>query len=781
MGQPLYGYGWNGNDFMKRVELLAPCGNYEGFLAAVNAGADAVYLGGRQFGARAYADNFSEEELVKVIRQAHLFGVKVYLTVNTLIKERELSELYQYLRPFYEAGLDGAIVQDMGVFQLLKRSFPGLLLHASTQMTITGVYGAKYLKEQGCSRVVPARELSLKEIKRMKEEADIEVEAFIHGAMCYSYSGQCLMSSMIGGRSGNRGRCAQPCRLPYKVAGKEGFFLSLKDMNTIEHIPELIEAGIDSFKIEGRMKRPEYVAGTVSVYRKYIDCYYKNKDFCIAPEDRKLLSRLYIRSETGNGYYDQEKGRDMLTLKKPGYNEADTALLKQLNEKYIRDLPRIPVNMRVCCKTGEPLFGEVRLCLPDVNRGPAKEICCSLTGPVVEKADNRVTNREEIREQLRKTGGTPFIVSECQVESEGDPFVPVKWLKELRRGLLQEIYAVCGERTRGEKEDGEKEDGEKEYDENVSDTGKESPVERRQKVDNICYLTSFVQTKEQFFALFEAFSINKSISVAEKRKEGFFECLIVDADLFSEEESVRERLFGSGICWGIRCPVIIREKDEAWLKRLQELIAEGKPEYIYCASIDAYFWAESIPYRGRLAGEASLYAWNSKACRFWGKTLDRITISPELSSREIRELCGACILREDGQELLNKLEISVYGRTPLMVTANCVKLSSERCDKNRNRYAELTDRFQNVFPVYTNCSHCYNMIYNCLPASCYDSMWMLRQDGIRNFRTEFTVEDAEETVRVYKTFKGLLTSEIKKTEKTTNMRTTSGRLRKGVE
>ena len=320
----------------KRVELLAPCGNYASFLAAVNAGADAVYLGGKQFGARAYAENFSEKEVVAAIKKAHLLGIKVYLTVNTLVKEQEFSMLSAYLRPFYEAGLDGAIVQDMGVFCFLRENFPTLKLHASTQMTITGVFGAAYLQEMGCKRIVPARELSLEEIKEIKRKVPIEIETFIHGAMCYCYSGQCLMSGMIGGRSGNRGRCAQACRLPYKIAGKEGYYLSLKDMNTIEHIPKLIEAGIDSFKIEGRMKRPEYTAGVVAVYRKYIDKYYAGgKHFVVEKQDKKLLSSLYIRSETGNGYYEKERGADMLTLHNPGYNKADQALLKKLRKQYI--------------------------------------------------------------------------------------------------------------------------------------------------------------------------------------------------------------------------------------------------------------------------------------------------------------------------------------------------------------------------------------------------------------------------------------------------------------
>lgn len=246
----------------RRVELLAPAGNPEGFYGAIHAGADAVYLGGERFGARAYADNFTAEEIIACIRYAHIWGRRVYLTVNTLVKETEFEELFPYLQPLYKAGLDGVIVQDIGVFCFIRDHFPGLELHVSTQMTLTGTYGAELLKEMGAVRIVPARELSLSEIRELKTATGLQVETFIHGAMCYCYSGQCLFSSILGGRSGNRGRCAQPCRLPFQVEheGKTSavcYPLSLKDMCTIEHIPELLDAGIDSFKIEGRMKKPE--------------------------------------------------------------------------------------------------------------------------------------------------------------------------------------------------------------------------------------------------------------------------------------------------------------------------------------------------------------------------------------------------------------------------------------------------------------------------------------------------------------------------------------------
>lgn len=272
-------------DFNK-IELLAPAGSYEAFEAALGAGADAVYLGGPDFGARAYAKNFSQEELIRAIRTAHLHGRKLYLTVNTLLKNKELQEkLYASLKPAYEEGLDAVIVQDMGVLRFIRRVFPDLPIHASTQMAVTGPEGMKFLESLGVSRVVPARELSLEELKTMHKESPIEIETFIHGALCYSISGQCLMSSILGGRSGNRGRCAQPCRLPYQIKEKGSRFtgdrelcpLSLKDICTLDILPEILDAGVVSLKIEGRMKQPEYTAAVTGIYRKYLDILKNNK------------------------------------------------------------------------------------------------------------------------------------------------------------------------------------------------------------------------------------------------------------------------------------------------------------------------------------------------------------------------------------------------------------------------------------------------------------------------------------------------------------------------
>lgn len=297
-------------------EILAPCGSYEILEAAVHAGASACYVGGHKFGARAYAENFDNDSILRAIEFAHLHGCKLYLTVNTLFKDKEIDMLYDYLLPLYKYGLDAVIVQDFGVFMFIRRLFPDIKIHCSTQMNITSLYGASLMKEQGASRIVAARELSLDRIKEIKSQADIEIEAFVHGAMCYSYSGQCLMSSFAGTRSGNRGRCAQPCRKKYNGE----YLLSMKDMCTLENIPELIAAGIDSFKIEGRMKNEYYVASAVSAYRELADDCINGRFSVKKANDMKFkLANIYSRGGFCGGYFFTHNAADMISTERPNH------------------------------------------------------------------------------------------------------------------------------------------------------------------------------------------------------------------------------------------------------------------------------------------------------------------------------------------------------------------------------------------------------------------------------------------------------------------------------
>ncbi len=420
----------------RRAELLAPAGSFDSMKAAIAAGADAVYIGGSRFGARAYADNPGEEQLLSAIDYAHFYGIPLYLTVNTLVKEQEFNSLYEYLEPYCARGLDAVIVQDMGVLAAVRKWFPALRVHASTQMTVTGVNGAALLKEMGVSRVVAARELSLKELRRIHEEVDIQIESFVHGALCYCYSGQCLLSSLIGGRSGNRGRCAQPCRLPYEVL-KDGrtltqkdrrYVMSLKDLCTLDILPDILESGVCSLKIEGRMKSPRYTAGVVSVYRKYLDRYIKNGPggYYVEETDKRLLSDLFDRGGYTTGYYGQHNGKDMVVLKeKPSFRRTDQALLDRIDAEYIRTGKKRRIGGRLSAKTGEPL----RLLLWTEDGTVAAQV----EGAVVRKARKQPMTAECLERQVRKTGGTPFVFDRLETEADEDGFVQVRELNELRR------------------------------------------------------------------------------------------------------------------------------------------------------------------------------------------------------------------------------------------------------------------------------------------------------------------------------------------------------------
>lgn len=413
------------------TELLAPAGSYESLVAAVNAGADAVYMGGSRFGARAFADNPQEDKFIEGLHYAHLHGAKVYMTVNTLFKDKELSELVDFILPYYREGVDAVLVQDVGVLKVLREEFPDLPVHASTQMTVANVYSAKLLKECGITRVVPARELSLAEVKRIKEEAEIEVETFVHGALCYSYSGQCLMSSLIGGRSGNRGRCAQTCRLDYHTDEWEGNLLSLKDLCALDILPDLIDAGIDSFKIEGRMKSPRYTAGVTEVWRKYIDLYLAKgrNGYHVDKKDREMLSDLFDRGGFTNGYYYEHNGPDMMAWDPKKARLSQEELYSYLDEKYVNVVKKIPVKGDAIIKLG----AKIQLSA----RAFGKFACVSADAP--DAARTKALSEADIRKQLEKTGSTMWEWKSLKIDTDEKAFVPMGVLNEMRRQVLDEL------------------------------------------------------------------------------------------------------------------------------------------------------------------------------------------------------------------------------------------------------------------------------------------------------------------------------------------------------
>lgn len=482
-----------------RPEILAPCGNMNSLKAAIAAGADACYLAGNSFGARAYADNFSDKELLEAIELAHLHDVKVYLTCNTLIKNSELLGVFKMLEPLAYAGLDAVLVQDYGVMRLVREYLPELPIHTSTQMNILTPEGARLAKERGASRVVAAREMTIPELARIKKEADIEVEAFVHGAMCLCYSGRCLMSSMIGGRSGNRGRCAQPCRQKYNGE----YLLSMRDLCTLEYIPQLIEAGVDSLKIEGRMKNEYYTAATVEAYRILVD-EYMNGSFTeekVKKYEDRLLD-IFNRGGFSSGYMLRNRDEEvwdeaLIDSSMPGRRgvkvgevskikdgqvsfkalkdissgddllvDADVAILLTSNKSVktgefvtlnAPETKRISKGMNIYRTRCSSLLKEIDGLISRDNRIPINgyvravtgkrlkitfsydDISVTVKGDVVAEASNRPVDRDTISNKVSQLGNTDFVMEKLDVETDGKSFVRIGDLSELRREAVEEL------------------------------------------------------------------------------------------------------------------------------------------------------------------------------------------------------------------------------------------------------------------------------------------------------------------------------------------------------
>ena len=700
---------------MNQYELLSPAGDYSCMVAAFNAGADAVYLAGKSFGARAFAGNFETEELVEVLDYAHVLSKKIYLTVNTLIKEKEFGQITDYLTPFYEHGLDGVIIQDLGLIPFLKKEFPKLELHGSTQMTVSNYRSAAWLKQQGICRVVPARELSLKELKEIRDKAQIEVETFIHGAMCYCYSGQCLFSSFLGGRSGNRGRCAQPCRLPYKVleesnciSGKKDVYpLSLKDLCSIPYIYELMDAGIDSFKIEGRMKSPEYVAGVTAVYRKYMDYYMNGKRPQIDKKDVEQLAQLYIRSDMKEGYFKKHNGKDMISLYSPSYQGCDDTLVKQIHNRYCDGKLKREISGVLYLAVNEPAQ------LTVYNETEA----VTVYGDMVQCAQNRPLDKETTAKQMNKTGNSVFEFKELEIIIEGDVFMPVKQLNELRRDALEALQDKLLTPHRRKK---------------VSDTRNEEDIEQKE-----CSLYKVSEKNKEQNTLDTKSRVHVSVMTKEQLQTILFgkravNRLYIPLDMFYTKnvlvEEVKQKAHERGIEIYASLPRMIRDKDEMYLQSVSDML--DLFDGILVKSMEGLSFLQENHYKGSVITDHSIYNWNQSALQFLNGYRDGFTYPLELSVYENRELTD------------RSGEYVVYGRTPMMITANCIRKTMDKCSGNNNAFSQsLQDRYKKELPVYTNCVHCYNEIFNAIPMSLHKEVGQLLSHGFHTFRLEFTNEE----------------------------------------
>lgn len=676
----------------KDFELLAPAGSLEILKGVIESGADAVYVGGSMFGARAYANNFTEDELLEAIDFAHLRGVKVYLTVNTLIKNSEFSKLYDYLLVYYKRGLDAVIVQDIGVVKAIHEYFPSMEIHTSTQMTVTGADGVRFLSQFGVTRVVMAREVSLAEMKRIHEETGMELEAFVHGALCYSYSGQCLFSSILGGRSGNRGRCAQPCRLPYTVEGKKDeYILSLKDMCGIKALDKLHDAGVYSLKIEGRMKQLEYACGVVKYYRSYID---SKKP--VSDADYGRIKALGNRCGFTDRYYFDHNGSDMVTYVKPNFvsNAAEP-----LPEKR-----KLSIEGELVLREGEP--GSLTVKRGDVTyKASIEPVSAALKAPLDKKA---------AIDRINKTGDTDFEFSHIKAQIGENVFVPNGALNKLRRDA---ISGLCDKLL-------------KKYYRNDA---------RYADMSKLTALPEHVVKSDA--AHDEAINDYTTICSCMTRAQldtliGYecFDVFYLDFDMYERKTLIQQfaddvqSLTKRNKKVYLMLPTIFRADSSDYFVSIAKELDKVSFEGFVVKNYEELYLTENLFTGKKVILDHNMYTFNdvSKSA-FFEHGVSGDTVPLELNSREIMHRNNI------GSQMI------VYGYYPLMTTANCVHKNTKGCDK-KQKLIYLKDRYNKSFAVCNNCKECYNTIYNSLPTMLIKNISKLKEAGIRSFRYSFTIE-----------------------------------------
>ena len=776
-----------------RVEILAPAGSMECLKAAIAAGADAVYTGGALFGARAYAHNLTEEELLEAIDYVHLHGRRLYLTVNTLIKDREMEkQMYDYLLPYYRQGLDAVIVQDIGLFRFIRKHFPDLPIHASTQMTLTGVDGAKFLEKEGAQRIVTSRELSMAEVKKIADETELEIESFVHGALCYCYSGQCLFSSFIGGRSGNRGQCAQPCRLRYRTpdAKRRQYLLSLKDICTLELIPEMIESGIYSFKIEGRMKKPEYAAAVAFQYRKYADLYLKYYEECpaeedpaayamkkyrVREEDRQMLLDLYNRGGFHTGYYHTQNGREMISLNRPNHagvpavkvlaKKGRNVTAKALTDLYPQDIIELPMRKgrekadNYTCKDAVRKGMNVQILvfadtpfkrdeiwmrtrnstLIDTLReefvnGKIKErICGTFRLYPQEKATLTVKCRDaEITvagEKAQEALSQPMSREriEKQLRKTGNTEFEFSFLKvEIGEKVFLPMQSL-NELRREALETLEKVLCEKYRRSGEVKDPEEDKTELSMEEEVLSGWTASVRTAEQMEVILEEEAIGR---------------IYVDCTMFPriwEKDSYVEwitKVHAAGKEIYLVMPYIFRERTRKQYEAAYNRIFGAGWDGILIANYESFAFLKEHGYTGRIMTDYNLYEFNQESRKFWKeKGVFEFTAPVELTERELQDLRV-----KDG-------EVIVYGYLPMMISAGCIQKTTRGCLKKSGQ-TTITDRYRNPFVVKNECDYCYNILYNYVPLYLGDRMEEVYQIGPGRIRLMFTTERQQEVRQI---------------------------------
>ena len=700
----------------RNIEILAPAGSFECLEAAMSAGADAVYVGGDKFSARAYAHNFDQDELIRAIDYVHLLGRKLYLTVNILLKESEMQECLDWLIPFYEHGLDAVIIQDLGLCKALRDQYPDLPVHASTQMSIASYAGMRFLKDYGVKRVIPARELSLDEIKTLTASKEMEIEAFVHGAMCYAYSGKCLFSSFMGNRSGNRGRCAQPCRLPYRNEGdrESCYWLSMQDLSMITRIPDLIRAGVVSFKIEGRMKSADYVYTVTSLYRKYTDLYLKQSendnvsDPIVTQKDLDLLA-TYSRTLTGTGYYDHRNGPSMITRSDPSFRAGSKE--NKLPPCFV--VTPVPVSASVFLREGSP----ARLSYSAGNAQVTVE-----SKMPVQKALKAPLTYENVTDRLSRTDRDPFCISWSEAKIDDQTFLPVGELNRMRRTALELL----------------KDELLYSYKRKVSPDVCERVIEAVKSND--CHENAReVHVLVSNFDQFEAVLDNKYITEISVESACLHDPNQLDNLIQTAHQSDHPKKLTVALPHLVRfdgfTDFVPETFDKEWIDYLNH--TDG----VLIRSIDEAAYMKENGLTVPMKADFLLYAFNSDAVKFFSENgINGCCYPLELHHKDIRDT-EYKIISDESLSAFER-EVFVYGYAPRMISAQCIQKNSSGCT-HTNGFITMTDRKGEKFRVQNRCDSCYNILYNSVPVSLHTRLESMTQLNGTGYRLDFTTESPE--------------------------------------
>ena len=759
-----------------KIELLAPAGKLENAYAAIENGADALYLGGRLFNARQYADNFTNEMLQELVNYCKLRGVKVYITLNILIKQNEIIEVFHYLNYLSNINIDGIIVQDLGVVRIAHEYFPHIHVHASTQMTIHSTNDVKFMEDCGFSRVVLARELTLRDIAHIKEATEIELETFIHGALCYSFSGQCLLSSFIGSRSGNRGRCAQPCRMRYsllennKQIVSNKCLLSLKDISTISILPDLIDCGITSLKIEGRMRSPEYVAAVTRIYRKYIDLYLNSSSkYKVDDSDTEELLTLFNRGDFTKGYYFEKPSLQMITPHSPKntgleigrvinyhpktklatilthkqlnpgdgieiidshlvsegtgiskpyepnatfkikldkireinskvYLSKNHELLKRLKRTYSKSIRKLPIKMSIIGEKEKPLTITI-----NYDNITVKEM-----GDILEQSVSAPITKENAINQLTKLGNTSFCVEEITIEWEDDLYISIVKLNEVRRNVIKKL--------------------EHELTKNPHPT------------HDIVYLApKFKNSNEKVFRC----QVNTMEQLEQCVQYDKIKGIYWEWNYCNESSELAYNLCKKNNKeFYLALPYIL--ENHLWTSYKEKILFWERTDingYLIRNYGSFYFTKNSLKNKHI---DYSLNVLNSESIKFWqDQGASGITISVEAINNDLIGLTA-------------NTEKIIYGYIPMMTTKQCLLGHYHRCKKQSNKnddnkFYHIQDRKNVNWQINTDCNACVIQILSDKPVN-IKNIKELINTYIQSFRLNFTIESAQETLRVLNSY-----------------------------